>query len=49
MKFKIEYITIFAILVTEVMGFSMILPFLPLFAEGLGMSKLGIGFFVIVS
>jgi len=44
MKFKIEYITVFAIMVTEVLGFSMILPFLPLFAETLGMTKFWIGF-----
>lgn len=37
-KFRKEYVVIFTIQVTEVLGFSLILPFLPLFAEDLGAS-----------
>jgi len=43
MKLKREYITIFIIQVTEVLGFSLILPFLPFFAEDLGASPFVIG------
>ncbi|MFC2174337.1 MFS transporter [archaeon] len=38
-----EYLTIFIILVTEVLGFSLILPFLPFFAQDLGASPIMIG------
>ena len=38
-----QYLTIFVILVTEVLGFSLILPFLPFFAQELGASPLMIG------
>lgn len=38
MKFKKEYLIIFLIQVTEVLGFSLILPFLPLFALDLNAS-----------
>ena len=40
---KKEYLIIFAILVTEIMGFSLILPFLPFYATDLGASPLQIG------
>ncbi|MCA9385558.1 MFS transporter [Candidatus Dojkabacteria bacterium] len=38
-----RYLTIFLIQITEVLGFSLILPFLPLYAEELGASPLLIG------
>jgi len=41
--FKKEYMIIFIIQITEVLGFSLILPFLPLYAEKLGASPLLIG------
>jgi MFS family permease len=43
MKFTKERITIFIILVTEVLGFSLILPFLPFYAQELGASPLTVG------
>jgi len=43
MEFRREYLVIFLILVTEVLGFSLILPFLPLYAQDLGASPLVIG------
>ena len=43
MKLKKEYLVIFLIQVTEVLGFSLILPFLPLFAQDMGASPLIIG------
>jgi MFS transporter, DHA1 family, tetracycline resistance protein len=43
MKLKKEHIIIFLIQVTEVLGFSLILPFLPLYAESLGASPIVIG------
>ncbi|MCM2325108.1 MAG: MFS transporter [Candidatus Woesearchaeota archaeon] len=43
MDFKKEQFTIFIILVTEVLGFSLILPFLPLYAKGMGMTPFQIG------
>jgi len=43
MKLKKEFWIIFAIQVTEVLGFSLILPFLPLYAEKLGASPFVIG------
>ena len=43
MKIRKEYITIFIIQVTEVLGFSLILPFLPFFAEDLGASPFVVG------
>lgn len=43
MLLKKEYFTIFAIQVTEVLGFSLILPFLPFYAEEFGASPLVIG------
>lgn len=43
MHFKKEQLTIFIILVTEVLGFSLILPFLPLYAKDMGMTPFQIG------
>ncbi len=43
MKFSRQFFIIFVIQVTEVLGFSLILPFLPLYAEKLGASPLLIG------
>jgi MFS transporter, DHA1 family, tetracycline resistance protein len=43
MKFKKEYVIIFLIQVTEVLGFSLVLPFLPLYAKDFGASPLIIG------
>jgi len=43
MDFRREYLVIFLILVTEVLGFSLILPFLPLYAQDLGASPIVIG------
>jgi DHA1 family tetracycline resistance protein-like MFS transporter len=43
MKLTKEYITIFLIMITEVMGFSLILPYLPLYVQELGASPLTIG------
>lgn len=43
MDFRREYLVIFLIMVTEVLGFSLILPFLPLYAQDLGASPLVIG------
>ncbi len=40
---KKEYFVIFLILVTEVLGFSLVLPFLPLYAQDLGASPLIVG------
>lgn len=40
---KKEYLVIFLILVTEVLGFSLILPFVPLYAQQLGASPLIVG------
>jgi len=42
MNFRREYLVIFLILVTEVLGFSLILPFLPLYAQDLGTGDRGI-------
>ncbi len=44
MDFKKEHLVIFLILVTEVLGFSLILPFLPLYAEQYGATPIVIGF-----
>ena len=43
MKFKKELIIIFIIQITEVLGFSLILPFLPFYAEDLGASPFVVG------
>ncbi len=43
MKLKKEYIIVLIIQITEVLGFSLILPFLPLYAEKLGASPIVIG------
>lgn len=43
MKFKREFITIFIIMVTEVLGFSLILPLLPFYAQDLGASPFTVG------
>jgi len=43
MKFRKDYFTIFVILVTEVLGFSLILPFLPFYAQDLGATPLTVG------
>ncbi len=43
MDFRREYLVTFLILVTEVLGFSLILPFLPLYAQDLGASPIVIG------
>ncbi len=43
MNFRKEYFTIFIIQVTEVLGFSLILPFLPFYAQDLGASPLMVG------
>ncbi len=43
MKLKKEHLVILAIQVTEILGFSLVLPFLPLFAEQLGADPLFIG------
>ncbi|MBN2367539.1 MFS transporter [Candidatus Woesearchaeota archaeon] len=43
MRFSKEYATIFIIMVTEVLGFSLILPFLPFYVEKLGASPLTFG------
>lgn len=43
MKLTKERLTIFIILVTEVLGFSLILPFLPFYAQELGATPLTVG------
>ena len=43
MKLTKEYVTIFVILVTEVLGFSLILPFLPFYAQQFGATPFIIG------
>jgi len=43
MKFKKEYLTILVIQITEVLGFSLILPFLPFYAQDLGATPFKIG------
>lgn len=43
MKLRKEFITIFIIQITEILGFSLILPFLPLFAQEFGASPIVIG------
>jgi MFS family permease len=43
MKLKKEHITILIVMITEVLGFSLILPFLPLYAQDFGASPLVIG------
>src|SRR3989344_1426322 len=43
MKFDRRYATIFLIMVTEVLGFSLILPFLPFYVEELGATPLTYG------
>ena len=43
MKLKKEFLTIFVIQITEVLGFSLILPFLPFYAEDLGASPFVVG------
>ncbi|MFH1473429.1 MAG: MFS transporter [Candidatus Aenigmatarchaeota archaeon] len=43
MKFGKEHITIMIVLITETMGFSLILPFLPFYAQEFGASPLVIG------
>jgi MFS family permease len=43
MNLKKEYVVIFTILVTEVLGFSLILPFLPFYAQEFGATPLIIG------
>ncbi len=40
MKFTKEYLIIFVIMITEVLGFSLILPFLPFYVEQLGATPL---------
>lgn len=45
---KREYVTIFVIMVTEILGFSLILPFLPLMAQDLGLNELQIGLILTV-
>jgi len=40
---KKEYLTIFLIMVTEVLGFSLILPFLPFYVQNLGGTPLTVG------
>jgi DHA1 family tetracycline resistance protein-like MFS transporter len=43
MKLKKEYLIVMIIQITEVLGFSLILPFLPLYAEELGATPIIIG------
>ena len=43
MKLKKEHYIIFTIIITEVLGLTLIIPFLPLFAKDLGASPLIIG------
>ena len=43
MKFSKEYTIIFFIILTEVLGFSLILPFLPFYVESLGATPLTYG------
>ncbi|MBN1502486.1 MFS transporter [Candidatus Woesearchaeota archaeon] len=43
MKYTKEHITIFTIMLTEVLGFSLILPYLPFFAQELGASPFVVG------
>ena len=43
MLFRKEYVVIFIIQVTEVLGFSLVLPFLPLYAKEFGASPLVVG------
>jgi DHA1 family tetracycline resistance protein-like MFS transporter len=43
MKVKKEYLVILTILITEVLGFSLILPFLPFYAQEFGATPLEIG------
>ncbi|MBD3202919.1 MFS transporter [Candidatus Woesearchaeota archaeon] len=43
MEYKKEHITIFVIMITEVLGFSLILPFLPYYVENFGASPLTYG------
>jgi len=45
---KKEYLTIFIILVTEVLGFSLILPFLPFYVQDLGGTPLTVGLILTV-
>lgn len=46
MKFDRRHYTILAIMITEVLGFSLVLPFLPLFAKDLGGNPVEIGLIV---
>ena len=43
MLFDKKYMTIFVIMVTEVLGFSLILPFLPFFAQEMGATPVVVG------
>ena len=43
MKFKKEHYIILIIQITEVLGFSLVLPFLPLYAKDLGVTPFVIG------
>lgn len=43
MKLTKQHFIIFLILITEVLGFSLVLPFLPLFAQDMGASALVVG------
>ncbi len=43
MKLKKEHLTILIILITEILGFSLILPFLPFYAQEFGATPLQIG------
>lgn len=45
---KKDYLTLFLIKVTEVLGFSLILPFLPFYAQELGASPLQVSFILAV-
>jgi len=48
MKLRKEHITIMIVLITEVLGFSLILPFLPFYAQEFGASPLVIGLLLTV-
>ena len=43
MKWKREYFIILIIQITEVLGFSLVLPFLPIYAKELGATPLLVG------
>ncbi|MDD3648068.1 MAG: MFS transporter [Candidatus Dojkabacteria bacterium] len=46
MRFDRRHYIIFAIMITEVLGFSLVLPFLPLFAQDLGANPFEIGLII---